>query len=304
MGKVTELLAQRAQEAKAAELKAAAEARALRARFDEKLQLYLVLQVAGAMCATVFGVILLPIWLVAGPMWAARYFKSIEARVTERSLEVRAGVWFRRETSVPLEKIQDLSLLHGPLLNALGLATLRIDTAGGAATPGASAAELIGIIDAARFRDEVLARRDALVAKGPSAPAPAVDPTLLEIRDALLRIEGLLAGGRPPRAAPTPAAVEEEATAALTDTPAAAAPQPEPAPEPAPEPEPDPSADLAAVLAEAFGVPRSTVEERAERAADQDAGGSADEDGVTERAPGLVEPPHPPDPTDDPQGAP
>ncbi|MBL8614154.1 MAG: PH domain-containing protein [Deltaproteobacteria bacterium] len=301
MGKVTALLAQRAQEAKAAELKAAAEARALRARFDEKLQLYLVLQVAGAMCATVFGVLLLPVWLVVGPMWAARYFKTLEARVTERSLEVRGGVWFRRETSVPLDKIQDLSLLHGPLLNALGLATLRIDTAGGAATPGASAAQLIGIIDAARFRDEVLARRDGLAAKG-AAAAPAVDPTLLEIRDALLRIEGLLAGGRPARPAPIPAAVEEEATAALTDTPEPGA-EPEAEPDPGPAPAPDPSADLAALLAEAFGPPASTIDEHPGRIPEGSAWASGDGDGVTEKAPARMEPHQAPDPTDDPHGA-
>ena len=195
MGKLTALLAQRAQEAKVAEQRASAEDRAVRARFDEKLQLYLVLHTAGGLCATIFGVTLLPIWLLVGPFWAARYFKTIEARVTERSLEVRAGVWFRRETSVPLEKIQDLSLLHGPLLNALGLATLRIDTAGGAATPGASAAELIGIIDAARFRDEVLRRRDSLAAKAAHAAPAALtsaDTSLAEIHDTLLRIEALL----------------------------------------------------------------------------------------------------------------
>lgn len=164
------------------------------AEFDPKVKLYLVLRVAATLTATGVGLVALPFWLVLGPIWASYYFQSMVARLTDRSLEYSHGVWFRQETSVPLDKVQDLSLLHGPVLNALGLSTLRIDTAG-SSTPGAAAASLAGVINAAAFRDEVLRRRDALQGRpAPAAPAPDAGE-LREIRDSLRRIEALLERG-------------------------------------------------------------------------------------------------------------
>jgi uncharacterized membrane protein YdbT with pleckstrin-like domain len=161
----------------------------VRARFDPKVQLYIWLQIAGLMCATLFGVLALPLWILIGPYWAPRYFATIEARLGARSIEYVHGIWFRSELSIPLDKIQDVSLHHGPILDALGLATLKIETAGGGQT--GSGAVLHGIVGAAEFRSAILARRDALTA---SAHAPLVEAELLrEIRDALHRIEARMA---------------------------------------------------------------------------------------------------------------
>jgi putative membrane protein len=164
----------------------------LRARFDPRLRTWLVLYVASILVSTVAGVLVLPLWLIVGPFWASRYFQTIEARLSGRGLVYRHGVWFRREMNIPLDKIQDLSLQHGPVLDALGLSVLRVETAGG--SEGGGGARLIGVIDAEAFRAEVLARRDAVVA-APS-PAPVAETALLiEIRDLLIRIEARM----PPR---------------------------------------------------------------------------------------------------------
>lgn len=167
------------------------------ARFDPKVKVYLVLQAAGVMVMTMFGVVLLPIWVFAGPIWANLYFPSIEARLGARSLVYRHGVWFRKEMSIPLDKIQDVSLHHGPFLDALGLATLRIETAAGGQQ--GSNATLVGVVGAEAFRAAIIARRDA-IALG-TKPASAEDDVLVQIRDSLLRIEGLLrkeGAGAPP----------------------------------------------------------------------------------------------------------
>jgi putative membrane protein len=160
--------------------------------FDPKLKIYLVLQVASVLAFTLVGLPALPFWLILGPVWANLYFPSIEARLTGRSLVYRHGVWFRQEMSIPLDKIQDVSLHHGPILNALGLATLKVETAGGGQT--GSSAVLLGVTNAEAFRGEVIRRRDTLAA-GPRAPEDDV-ALLREIRDSLGRIEGLLARGR------------------------------------------------------------------------------------------------------------
>lgn len=166
--------------------------RGLDASFDRMLKLYLVLQVAVACMVSVVGLVVLPLWLVVGPVWVHFYFPTIQARLTERSLTYSHGVFFRREMSVPLDKIQDLSLLHGPLLDMLGLCTLKVDTAGGGQT--GSAIVLTGVRDAVAFREAVIARRDALTE---SPKTPAADSAILEqIRDALLRIEARLDGRR------------------------------------------------------------------------------------------------------------
>lgn len=159
------------------------------AQFDPKMKVYLVLQVAAVLCATVMGIVAVPLWVVLGPIWAHLYFPTIQARVSDRALLYSHGVFFRQEMSIPLDKIQDVSLLHGPLLDAFGLCTLKVETAGGGQT--GSAAVLVGVRDAATFRSVVIARRDAITAAGrPSADDEVA--LLRDIRDSLVRIEARL----------------------------------------------------------------------------------------------------------------
>lgn len=163
------------------------------ATFDPKVRVYLVLQVAAILSATVIGLVVLPFWLAGGWFWASAYFPTIQARLTDRSLLYTHGIWFRQEMSIPLDKIQDVSLHHGPVLDAFGLATLRVETAGGG--QAGSAAVLTGVVDAAAFRSAIIARRDSITA-APARITEAGTPDavlLREIRDSLLRIEARLA---------------------------------------------------------------------------------------------------------------
>jgi len=165
------------------------------ATFDPKLKVYLVLMVGSVLVSTVLGIVLLPFWLVGGPMWAGAYFPTIQARLTDRALLYTHGIWFRREMSIPLDKIQDVSLAHGPILDAFGLSTLRVETAGGGQT--GSAVVLTGVVGSADFRAAIIERRDAITARPVAALPQATDAALLsEIRDSLHRIEALLAAGR------------------------------------------------------------------------------------------------------------
>lgn len=161
------------------------------AEFDPKLKVYLVLQVAAILCGTIVGILFLPIWAFAGPMWANAYFPTIQAKLTDRALLYTHGIWFRQEMSIPLDKIQDVSLHHGPILDAFGLSTLRVETAGGG--QAGSAAVLSGVVDAAAFRSAVIARRDSITAAPRVEGADGDDALLTDIRDSLVRIEALLA---------------------------------------------------------------------------------------------------------------
>ena len=53
--------------------------------------------------------------------------------VTDRSLRVREGIIVVREMTVTFANIQNIAISQGPIQRALGLADLRVDTAGGGA---------------------------------------------------------------------------------------------------------------------------------------------------------------------------
>lgn len=167
-----------------------------RAQFDSKLRLYLYLRSLSILTISVIGIPLLPVWIIAGWWWAERYFASIRCDLTERRLRIHKGVVFQQDKTIPLDKIQDLSLRHGPIQRALGLCSLRIETAGQSSTQGQADADLIGITDAPEFQEKVLAQRDRLesgtrplgVALS-GAEGTTEKGVLLEIRDALQRIE-------------------------------------------------------------------------------------------------------------------
>ena len=102
------------------------------------------------------------LWVLGpGQWWAGHYFHELKCRLDDRVLNFRKGILFQVEKTIPLENIQDVTFLEGPLLRRFDLTVLRIETAG--QSPGqAHNMQLAGIIDAHRFRDEILRRRDHL----------------------------------------------------------------------------------------------------------------------------------------------
>lgn len=165
------------------------------AQFDPKLRLYLFLQASFLLCVTMVGLVLLPLSLAAAWWWASHYYPTIRCHVTSRRLYFQHGILFQRESAVPLDKIQDMALLRGPVLNMLGLTSLRLETAGGSGQMGGlGGVKLLGLRDAKAFQEKVLRLRDAegkAVTAAVSPPPAQTDSlqVLLEIRDSLRRIE-------------------------------------------------------------------------------------------------------------------
>ena len=56
--------------------------------------------------------------------------------VTDRSLRVREGILQMREATVTFANIQNISISQGPIQRLLGIADLRVDTAGGGSAVG------------------------------------------------------------------------------------------------------------------------------------------------------------------------
>jgi putative membrane protein len=78
------------------------------------------------------------------------------------------------EKTIPLENIQDVTFIEGPILRHFHLSTLKFETAGHSAGQ-ANDMHLTGIVDAHDFRNEILAAREALkqAQLGNRSPAPS-----------------------------------------------------------------------------------------------------------------------------------
>lgn len=165
----------------------------LRGTFSQKLRIYLFFHWTAVIVVTVAGIALLPFWLIIGPPWIKRYHSTLRCEVNDRNVVISKGLLFRRELTIPIDKIQDISIREGPLLSAFGLLRLRIETAGQQGSPGGkSDADLVGLLDARALRDKILEQRDALASRDGSS----VDDDrhiMINIRDTLLRIEAQLA---------------------------------------------------------------------------------------------------------------
>ena len=169
----------------------------LEAEFETKLKAYWFLQLLLIFVATVVGIVLVPFWVLGwGQWWAKRRFENLRCTLYEHSLVVKRSVLFKVEKTIPLDKIQDLTVREGPLLRAFGLRSLKIETAGQSSPQGQAEADLVGVTDPRGFRDRVLRQKDRMLGLAapprPSEPEPvaesSVEGLLTEIRDLLRTI--------------------------------------------------------------------------------------------------------------------
>ncbi|MDZ7720608.1 MAG: PH domain-containing protein [Balneolaceae bacterium] len=165
------------------------------ASFNPKIKTYINATVILICCITIFGIVLIPFWLIFGRMYLNRYFDSLFCELTSRALKFRKGVLFQVERTIPLDKIQDLTFREGPLLRYFGLSILKIETAGQSNQTGTDMS-LIGIVDAREFREKVIDQRDKITDLGSSSSPTQSSSgdskskeTLQSILETLQRIE-------------------------------------------------------------------------------------------------------------------
>ena len=164
----------------------------LKAQFDRRIAGHGRMVVSLILLVTVVGIPLIPFWLLFSLWYYPEYLRRISARLTSHALEVQKGVFFRSEATIPLNRITDLRLHDGPVMRYYNLRGLRVETAGMSGDTG-SEGDLVGVIDAAEFRDAVLSQRQKVLDReeaGESAPtSEGISEILVEIRDILTRIE-------------------------------------------------------------------------------------------------------------------
>ncbi|MEX0609797.1 MAG: PH domain-containing protein [Balneolaceae bacterium] len=163
------------------------------ADFNPKIKTYLLTTVSLILLITLFGIALIPFWLLIGSYYLNKYFERLECDLTTRSLRFKKGYIFHTERTIPLDKIQDLTFKEGPLLKYFGLSILKVETAGNSG-PNNPDLSLIGIVNATEFRNMVLDQRDRVtdntnIAPSTSSETESMTDILKDIRDSLKRME-------------------------------------------------------------------------------------------------------------------
>ena len=132
------------------------------AKFNPLIRSYLVITVGLTIASTIIGLPLAIIWFLGvGQWWARHYFEKLECELSEKTLRYRKGILFQVEKTIPLENIQDVTFIEGPVLRQFNLSMLKFETAGHSVGQ-AHDMRLTGIIDAHEFRNRILEARDGL----------------------------------------------------------------------------------------------------------------------------------------------
>jgi membrane protein YdbS with pleckstrin-like domain len=160
----------------------------LHARFNPLIKPFLVIKIGLAMVFTVVGIPLAIVWFLGvGRWWARHYFDRLECQLGERSLRFRKGILVTTEKTIPLENIQDVTFIEGPILKHFNLSTLKFETAGHSVGQ-ASDMRLTGIVDAQAFRGRIMAAREALRHPSPQAHD---DPQLAVLRSIESKLDAI-----------------------------------------------------------------------------------------------------------------
>ncbi len=163
----------------------------IKAEFNPAVRIYILLYAFCVLCSTIVLIPLALVWICGLGQWYSRlFFEKLDCVLTTEHLRFKKGIILQIEKTIPLENIQDLSFIEGPLLRKFHLCVLKIETAGSSAQ-NSHQMSLLGVKDAPAFRAKVLELRTKL--KNGHKESGASDSEVLnEIKNSLHRIEGLL----------------------------------------------------------------------------------------------------------------
>jgi len=168
----------------------------LHAKFNPLIRPYLVVTIGLTIASTIIGLPLALIWFLGlGQWWAKHYFDKLECHLDEKTLRYRKGILVQVEKTIPLENIQDVTFIEGPLLRRFHQSTLKFETAGHSAGQ-ANDMRLTGIIDAQEFRNQILEGRERLKQTQrthllPEASASATANSNAQAADQLAALQGI-----------------------------------------------------------------------------------------------------------------
>jgi len=161
----------------------------LKATFNPIIKTYILMYVGVVMILTIIGIPIAILWFLGLGQWYSKhYFEKLSCELTDKNLRFKKGILFQVEKTIPLENIQDMTFVEGPLLRAFNLAVIKVETAGQTQHHG-NAMSLIGIYNSDMFRDKVLENRQEIIKKRNSGNESEV---MQQIATSLNSIEKLI----------------------------------------------------------------------------------------------------------------
>lgn len=121
-------------------------------------------------------------------LWTPVFFKTLEYGIDSEAVKMSKGVYWKKRTTVPYQKITNVDITQGPLERHYGIGTIHVQTAGAGGAQGGSA-ELIltGIRNLEHIKDVIMGGVKGLPVNG-TVPASAQPVTKTSDHDILKSI--------------------------------------------------------------------------------------------------------------------
>lgn len=173
------------------------------ASFNTKVKTYIFFVVLFYLITSIIGILLVPFWIFGLGQWlSAKFFKTLSCTITNKNLRFSKGLIIHVEKTIPLENIQDLSFVGGPILRFFGLTLIKIETAGGGGGHhNQNMMSMLGINGAEAFKTDILQQREKVIREKHGygnavsvAPATNITDTqlLVDIKNELIEIKNAL----------------------------------------------------------------------------------------------------------------
>lgn len=134
------------------------------ATFNPKVKTYIFFVALFFLITSVIGLVLVPFWIFGLGQWVSgKYFKTLACQITNKNLKFSKGLILHIEKTIPVENIQDLSFIGGPILRYFGLTLIKIETAGGGGQHNQNMMSMLGINDAESFKKDILLQREKVI---------------------------------------------------------------------------------------------------------------------------------------------
>lgn len=127
--------------------------------------------------------------------WIPRYFPTVSYALTEDRIVFQAGLWWKRKSYVPYNRITNIDVIQGPLSRHFGIGKVSIQTAGysGQSSGGGSRFSeiaIFGVKDFEEIKDTIMSvvSRYKPVAVEAGAETPSRQEVDVEILEELKKI--------------------------------------------------------------------------------------------------------------------
>ena len=103
------------------------------AEFSKGLIPYLWIIINLILLSTIIGIGVMVFWVPFGWIVHMKQLENASLTLTKSGIKIRKGWIFKAQQNIPLDKLTDISIHEGPLLNMCKIVKISIETAG--ATP-------------------------------------------------------------------------------------------------------------------------------------------------------------------------